>query len=503
VHVAWDRDARRWVVVKRFLVGDVILARFRQEAERTRAVLRSGGHAPRLIRAAIDGPTGTPYLVLKLAEHGTVAGVLHAARKQGRHVPRRLVVEVLGRVGDTLEVARELEYVHRDVKPSNVLLDAEDGPLLADWGIAQAPLDLTMTDGIFGSGPYLAPERLRGWRATHQTDVYATAVTAYELLCGELPFSAESEEELRTKILDDPPPRPTAVRPSLPADVDWILHRGLAKSPGLGERWQTAKQLTDALVDALREWAAADESEDAILGDREVVGEADRAQTAPTHWMRTVVMRRPPWRGRPARGDGDGDDYDDAVRLYHAIAAVFIVLFAIVVASKVWSLIDGPTGVLAGAIAGAIRAVVGYFRGFDDNAWALLGGATAISLAALRMAGGRVGSRLVGARLALVVAITFSLALPALVVPDSYGVADQRAAIVAGLRRERQRWYGHYDRHPDPSARKATGANFNWMVRHVAHARANAPGYERLRTGRHAIHAWQRRRHELQAQGRW
>ena len=288
VYLARDLWDDRWVVVKLFHRDTEVHARWGLEAERTLAVGEAGGHVPPLITSGIDPPTGDPYLVLALAENGSVGDWIAAAQEQGRYVPRAVALRVLRCVGDTLETARLLDYVHRDVKPSNVLLDAHGEAWVADWGIAQASPDPTITAGVVGSERYLAPERWRGERATHLTDVYAAAVMAYELLCGTVPFRG-AQPTLMAAVLDEQPTPPTVRRRSLPHAVDSILLKGLAKDPA--QRWASAQQMTDALVAALHAWAAADDAEDCTPPRPiDLQAESDHTFTLPTRLLRTRVI---------------------------------------------------------------------------------------------------------------------------------------------------------------------------------------------------------------------
>jgi serine/threonine protein kinase len=124
--------------------------------------------------------------------------------------------------------------IHRDVKPSNILLTDADFAYLVDFGIAHAAGDVSLTEtgttvGTFG---YLAPERLEGRTADARADVYSLTCVLYELLVGERPFADRvSTSSLIQAHLHEIPPAPSRVDPSLPAGFDELVRRGMAKDP--------------------------------------------------------------------------------------------------------------------------------------------------------------------------------------------------------------------------------------------------------------------------------
>jgi serine/threonine-protein kinase len=139
--------------------------------------------------------------------------------------------------------------VHRDVKPSNVLLPHAGAAKLADFGIARlgwAPM--TRTGEVMGTPAYMAPEQLSGDIVHAQSDLYSLAVVAHETLTGVRPFRRPSLGALLQSIVADEPPRASAVNPALPAAVDGVLARALAKDPEM--RYPDGRTFVTALREA-------------------------------------------------------------------------------------------------------------------------------------------------------------------------------------------------------------------------------------------------------------
>jgi tRNA A-37 threonylcarbamoyl transferase component Bud32 len=193
---------------------------------------------------------GRGYLVMALARGGSLAARLAA----GPLPPHEAVVTVTA-VAAALDAAHAAGVLHRDVTPSNVLLDPS-GPWLADFGLAMRGDATAVTDegSLIGTAGYLAPEVIGGARATAASDRYALAATAYRALTGESPFRAEGMAGVLYAHVNSAPRRASEVRPGLPPALDAALADGLAKDPA--HRPSTASALADAIAGALGATAA-------------------------------------------------------------------------------------------------------------------------------------------------------------------------------------------------------------------------------------------------------
>jgi serine/threonine-protein kinase len=167
-------------------------------------------------------------------------------------LPPARTVAILRQIAAALDAAHATGVTHRDVKPANVLVTADDFAYLVDFGIARAAADpgLTQTGMTIGTYYYMAPERFTGDQVTPLADVYALACVMGECLTGSPPFPANSIDRLIGAHLMDPPPRPSQLRPgSVPAALDQVITKGMAKNPA--ERYASAGQLASAAHDAL------------------------------------------------------------------------------------------------------------------------------------------------------------------------------------------------------------------------------------------------------------
>ncbi len=189
---------------------------------------------------------GIAYFVMALVGGGNLATLL--ARKP--HQPVDEVRRVLWEVADALAYAHLRGVIHRDIKPDNILLDAESGrALVTDFGIAraiEAGSRLTVTGNAIGTPTYMSPEQAVGDREVDgRSDIYSLGVVAYQMLTGRVPFSAANSMALLLKHVSEPP-RPIAdLRPEAPKALRDVVERALMKSPE--DRWPTAASLREAL----------------------------------------------------------------------------------------------------------------------------------------------------------------------------------------------------------------------------------------------------------------
>ena len=203
----------------------VTVRRFAREAHIAR------GLASRHLVPVLD--VGHDYVVMPFFERGSLAGALP--------LPLDDVVRLAAEIAQALDALHEAGIVHRDVKPSNVLLGAE-GAALGDFGLARGAdsTQLTRDGQLVGTAHYLAPELIEGAVATPASDVYAFACLLYEAATGAPPFAGRNEAEIGyAHLVEDPP------RPNLPGAVADAILLGLEKEPG--DRPTTATALARML----------------------------------------------------------------------------------------------------------------------------------------------------------------------------------------------------------------------------------------------------------------
>jgi serine/threonine protein kinase len=203
---------------------ETFVRRFRREADAA-ARLNNPHIIPIHNYGEIDGRL---YVDMRLIEGHNLQTVLD----EGPLDPSR-AVRIIEQVAKALQAAHKIGLVHRDVKPSNILLDEDDFAYLIDFGIARGADEtrLTSTGAMIGSWHYMAPERLRADEADARADIYALACVLYECLTGKRPFPGETLESQVAAHLTDPPPLPSTARPNVPAQFDAVIAKGMAKDP--------------------------------------------------------------------------------------------------------------------------------------------------------------------------------------------------------------------------------------------------------------------------------
>ncbi|CAM2769296.1 serine/threonine-protein kinase [Skermania piniformis] len=290
VYRAYDTDTRREVALKllpeHLAEDDTFRERFRREAHIT-AGLRDPHVTPIHAFGEIDGRL---YLDMRLIDGADLTSVL--AGSGG--LPPESAVSYLRQVADALDAAHGQGLIHRDVKPSNILITDRDFVYLIDFGIAHGEQDTSLTamGSAVGTLAYMAPERFRPERAGKAADVYSLACVLYECLTGQIPFPRDSLEQQVSAHMTTDPPRPTDYRDGIPPDLDEVIARGMAKRPA--DRFDSAGALAGA---ALR---AVSGRPTVSRGPLPAVPLGPRRDTCPGEPM------EPNWSGEPAETVGRG-----------------------------------------------------------------------------------------------------------------------------------------------------------------------------------------------------
>ena len=249
------RDVRlgRWVALK--VLGEDLA---RDEAFRRRFIRESRA------AAAVDHPNIVPIFdageangMLFIAMRYVGGQDVHSLLNRMGPLPSARATGIVAQVASALDAAHASGLVHRDVKPANMLLDgvagdgSDDHVYLSDFGISktsQATTNLTLTGQVLGTLNYLAPEQIEGRGVDGRADAYSLACAAFEMLAGQPPFRREQSLAVMWAQLSAPPPPLTSMRRDLPAAVDQVMARGLAKPPE--DRYPSCRAFAAALQEA-------------------------------------------------------------------------------------------------------------------------------------------------------------------------------------------------------------------------------------------------------------
>ena len=245
VHRAIDARLGRPVALKLLAEGAAGDERLLRESR-----LAAGLDHPNVIPIYEVGELdGRLFLAMRYVGGGDLKALL---RREGALAPARAVA-IAAQVADALDAAHRRGLVHRDVKPSNVLLDSQDGRehcYLADFGLTQGVSDRGLADGRFmGTIDYVAPEQIRGEPLDGRADQYGLACLLFECLTGSVPYQRRSHVAALFAHLEDPVPSASERAPELPQALDAVLARGMAKRPD--ERFDSCAALVEAARDAL------------------------------------------------------------------------------------------------------------------------------------------------------------------------------------------------------------------------------------------------------------
>ncbi len=245
VYKANHRQLQRIVALKILRAGDMATE---EEVRRF--------HIEAVASSALDHPNIIPtyeasqwngliYFTMRLID-----GVDLEAKLRQESIEPRYAAHILLKITEAVAYAHQKQVLHRDIKPSNVLIDQQGEPYLADFGLArlQATDDcMTMTGQVLGTPAYMAPEqaRMTADRASHTVDIYALGAVLYALMTGQPPFTGPTPFDVLLQVLDRQPPAPSKINKNVPATLEAICIKAMAKEPT--DRYRSAADLANDL----------------------------------------------------------------------------------------------------------------------------------------------------------------------------------------------------------------------------------------------------------------
>src|SRR4051795_4844441 len=214
-------------------------SRFRHEAQAAASL-----NHPNIVSVYDYGQDAAgPFIVMELVDGEDLASIL----KRSGALPPRQAARVTAEAARALHAAHQRGIVHRDVKPSNIMIDRDGRVKVADFGIARAVAEAQMTlpGTTLGSVHYFSPEQARGDQTTPSSDIYSLGIVLFELLTGHRPWEADSAAAVAMARLAGPPPDPATIRSGIPSDLVAIDRKALATEPA--DRWSAASSMAAAL----------------------------------------------------------------------------------------------------------------------------------------------------------------------------------------------------------------------------------------------------------------
>jgi serine/threonine protein kinase len=189
---------------------------------------------------------GYSYIVMPLVQSGTLADLLKIRRMSPPEIRR-----IINQLGDALGYAHARGMTHRDVKPSNVLVDERENCLLTDFGLARmtAGSERTSAGAIMGTPSYMAPEQGSGSHVDGRSDIYSLGIMLYEMVTGRLPYYGINQVAVVMQHINEPVPPPSQFAPDVSDKLERVIFKVLAKDPAA--RYQKAEDFVQAVQQAI------------------------------------------------------------------------------------------------------------------------------------------------------------------------------------------------------------------------------------------------------------
>lgn len=242
-HAATERYVALKILPRHFASDPNFVTRFKQEAK----VLAQLQHPHILPVFDFGEAEGYTYLVMPYIKGGTLTDLL-----KGQPLSLANIRRITLQIGGALDYAHARGLVHRDVKPSNVLIDETGNCLLSDFGLAkilEGNATITTSGAVMGTPVYMSPEQGMGQKVDRRTDIYSLGVILFEMAVGSPPYKADTPMAVMIKHISDPLPVPSSLVEGFPESLESVILKSLAKNPD--DRYQTAGAVVQALQTAI------------------------------------------------------------------------------------------------------------------------------------------------------------------------------------------------------------------------------------------------------------
>jgi serine/threonine protein kinase len=253
VYKGYDENLDRYAAVK-VISGDFATTTEEEYTRRFQIEARAIAHLrnPNIVGIYQYGRTEGVYFMAQVFLEGKdLRTLLKEYADQNKRMSPDEIIRIARDVAGALDYAHEQGVIHRDVKPSNIMLERKTGrAILMDFGLALSVREGTLGD-TFGSAHYIAPEQaVSSAKAVPQSDLYSLGIVLYEMLAGKVPFDDPSVMSVALKHLNEIPSPPSMYNPDLPSEAEHVIMRALEKDPKL--RYATGKEMLDALDAAFK-----------------------------------------------------------------------------------------------------------------------------------------------------------------------------------------------------------------------------------------------------------
>ena len=296
VYLAEDQELGRRVAIKilneRHANDEQFVDRFRREAKHA-----AGLSHPNIVAIYDRGEAeGTYYIAMEYLDGRSLKELIVGRGPAPVHV----AIDYARKILDALRFSHRNGIVHRDIKPHNVIVDAEGRVKVTDFGIARAGTSqMTEVGSIIGTAQYLSPEQAKGAPVDQTSDLYSVGIVLYELLTGKVPFTGDSPVEIAMKHISAVPEPPSSLRADVPEDLDLIVLRALGKTPE--GRYPNAEEMDKDLARVAQGLSVSRETEEAatqILAGAAITS-ATMVAAPPRPPAEVLYEYEQPRRGRP------------------------------------------------------------------------------------------------------------------------------------------------------------------------------------------------------------